>query len=188
MSTSWQLGVDIGSVHVKVVAVAPEGERYSWVRPARGRSLGVFAELLLGEIRSSVANAHIDLEVCGTAGNSKHALEAVEGRQVDLVIIDMLLKNTTGVQVTEKLRLRYPSLYVLILSMSDEPYHVKRAFQAGARGYLTKDEVSEEIILAIRRVLEGDIYVGKRIARQCSKKAIASWILETDTKDFPSKI
>ena len=135
-----------------------------------------------------IINREDDLEVCGTAGNSKHALEAVEGRQVDLVIIDMLLKNTTGVQVTEKLRLRYPSSYVLILSMSDEPYHVKRAFQAGARGYLTKDEVSEEIILAIRRVLEGDIYVGKRIARQCSKKAIASWTLETDTKDFPSKV
>ena len=42
MSTSWQLGVDIGSVHVKVVAVTPEGQRYSWVRPARGRCLGVF--------------------------------------------------------------------------------------------------------------------------------------------------
>jgi predicted CoA-substrate-specific enzyme activase len=65
MSTSWQLGVDIGSVHVKVVAVAPEGEHYSWVRPTRGRSLDVFAELFLGEIRESVANAHIYLAVTG---------------------------------------------------------------------------------------------------------------------------
>ena len=97
-----------------------------------------------------------------------------------MVIIDMLLENTTGVQVTIDLKSRYPNLYVLVLSMSDDPYHVKRAFQAGARGYITKDEVSEKVIVAIRRVLEGDIYVGKRIARQCSKKAIASWILEAD--------
>jgi DNA-binding NarL/FixJ family response regulator len=121
-----------------------------------------------------------------TAGNSKRALEAVEGRQVDLVIVDMLLKNTTGVQVTKKLRFRYPSLYILILSMSDAPHHVKSAFQAGVRGYLTKDEVSEKIILAIRCVLEGDIC--KRIARQCSKKTIASWILETDTNDALGKV
>ena len=128
-------------------------------------------------------NREDDLEVCATAGNSKRALEAVAERQVDLVIVDMLLKNTTGVQVTKKLRFRYPSLYILILSMSDAPHHVKSAFQAGVRGYLTKDEVSEKIILAIRRVLEGEIYVGKRIARQCSRKAIASWILDADTED-----
>jgi DNA-binding NarL/FixJ family response regulator len=133
-------------------------------------------------------NREDDLVVCATAGNSKRALETVEECQVDLVIIDMLLKKTTGVQVTEKLRFRHPSLYILILSMSDAAHHVKLAFQAGARGYITKDEVSEKIVVAIRRVLNGEIYVGKRIARQCSKKAIASWILEADTKDSLGKV
>ncbi len=65
MSTSWQLGVDIGSVHVKVVAVDLKGEHYCWVRPARGRSLGVFADLFLGEICRSVASKHIHLAVTG---------------------------------------------------------------------------------------------------------------------------
>ncbi len=132
-------------------------------------------------------NREDDLVVCATAGNAKSALEAIRRELVDLVIIDMLLKNTTGVQVTKKLRSQYPSLHILILSMSDDPYHVKRAFQAGARGYITKDEVSEKIIVAVRRVLRGEIYVGKRIARQFSKKAIASWVLEADTKDAPGK-
>ena len=135
-----------------------------------------------------IINREDDLVVCATAGNSKRALEAVEERQVDLVIIDMLLKNTTGVQVTKKLRFRYPNLYILMLSMSDAPHHVKRAFQAGARGYITKDEVSETIIIAIRRVLKGDIYVGKRIARLCSKKAIARWILEAENEDALGKV
>jgi len=128
-------------------------------------------------------NREDDLVVCATAGNAKNALKAVEERQVDLVIVDMLLKNTTGVKVAIKLRSQYPGLHILILSMSDAPHHVKSAFQAGARGYITKDEVSEKVIVAIRRVLGGDIYVGKRIARQCSRKAIASWILEADAKD-----
>jgi DNA-binding NarL/FixJ family response regulator len=128
-------------------------------------------------------NQEDDLIVCATAGNGKNALEAIRGQLVDLVIVDMLLKNTTGVQVTKELRSQYPSLHILILSMSDDPYHVKRAFQAGARGYITKDEVSEKIIVAVRRILRGEIYVGKRIARQFSKKTVLSWTLEADAEN-----
>jgi DNA-binding NarL/FixJ family response regulator len=129
-----------------------------------------------------------DLIVCVKAGNGKEALEAVSEQRVDLAIVDMLLENTTGVQITIDLKSRRPNLHVLILSMSDDPYHVKRAFQAGARGYLTKDEVSENIIAAIRCVLRGKIYVGKRIARQFSRKTIASWILDADTEDTMGKV
>jgi len=128
-------------------------------------------------------NREDDLIVCVKAGNGKKALEAVRKQQVDLVIIDMLLENTTGVQVTIDLKSRYPNLYVLVLSMSDDPYHVKCAFQAGARGYITKDEVSEKIIVAIRHVLRGEIYVGKRIARQFSKRTVLSWTLEADAEN-----
>jgi len=128
-------------------------------------------------------NREDDLIVCMTACNGKKALESVRKQQVDLVIIDMLLENTTGVQVTIDLKSRYPNLYVLVLSMSDDPYHVKCAFQAGARGYITKDEVSEKIIVAIRHVLRGEIYVGKRIARQFSKRTVLSWTLEADAEN-----
>jgi DNA-binding NarL/FixJ family response regulator len=130
-------------------------------------------------------NREDDLIVCVKVGNGKEASEAVRKQKVDLAIVDMLLENTTGVQITTDLKSRYPDLYVLILSMSDDPYHVKRAFQAGARGYITKDEVSEGIITAIRRVLRGKIYVGKRIARQFSRKTILSWTLEADTESQP---
>ena len=137
---------------------------------------------------AQLINREDDLVVCATAGNAKDALEAVRKQQVDLVIVDMLLKDTTGIQITIELKSRWPNLYVLILSMSDDLYHVKGAFQAGARGYLTKDEVSEKIILAIRCVLEGGIYVGKRIARQFSRKTIAGWILDADTEDTMGKV
>jgi DNA-binding NarL/FixJ family response regulator len=133
-------------------------------------------------------NREDDLVVCATAGNTKDALEAVRKKQVDLVIVDMLLKNTTGVQVTEKLKAQYPSLHILILSMSDDPYHVKHAFQAGARGYITKDEVSEKIIVGIRKVLKGGIYVSKKLSQKFSRQTIVNWILESDAKYTLGKV
>lgn len=65
MSTSWHLGVDVGSVHVKVVTIAPQGEHYMWVRPAGGKPLDVFAELLQAEVRRTVGNADVCLAVTG---------------------------------------------------------------------------------------------------------------------------
>lgn len=125
---------------------------------------------------TELINREDDLVVCATARNARDILKALEKRQVDLVIVDMLLKNTTGLQVTENLRSRYPSLHILILSMSDAPHHVQGAFRAGARGYVTKDDVSEEIIIAIRRVLKGGVYASKKLARKFSKQTIDNWL------------
>jgi DNA-binding NarL/FixJ family response regulator len=133
-------------------------------------------------------NREDDLIVCVKAGNKKEALEAIGGQEIDLVIVDMLLKNTTGVKVTEKLRARYPSLHILILSMSDDQHHVKGAFQAGARGYITKDEVSERIIGGIRQVLKGGIYVSKKLARKFSRRTITGWISEAQAEDAVGEV
>ena len=137
---------------------------------------------------AQLINREDDLVVCATAGNAKDALEALKKWQVDLVIVDMLLKNTTGVQLTEELRSRYPSLHILILSMSDDRHHVKGAFQAGARGYITKDEVSEKIIAGIRKVLKGGIYVSKKLSQKFPRQKIVSWILEADAEDTTGKV
>ena len=124
---------------------------------------------------TELINREDDLFVCATAGNAKDALEAVKKRQVDLVIVDMVLEGTTGLQVTERLRSRYPSLHILVLSMSDAPHHVQGAFQAGARGYVTKDAVSDEIIAAIRQVLKGGVYASRKLARKFSKQTMKNW-------------
>jgi DNA-binding NarL/FixJ family response regulator len=137
---------------------------------------------------TELINREDDLVVCATAGNAKDVLKALRKRQIDLVIVDMLLKNMTGVQVTEELRSQYPSLHILILSMSDDRHYVKGAFQAGARGYITKDEVSEKIIVGIRQVLKGGIYVSKKLARRFSRQTIVSWILEVDAADTPGAV
>ena len=137
---------------------------------------------------AQLINREDDLTVCATAGNAKDTLKALKKRQVDLVIVDMLLKNTTGVQLTERLRSQYPSLHILVLSMSDDRHHVKGAFQAGARGYITKDEVSERIIAGIRQVLKGGIYVSKKLAHKFSRQTIASWIFEVGAEDTLGKV
>jgi DNA-binding NarL/FixJ family response regulator len=117
-------------------------------------------------------NLEPDLDVCAEAGNVKEAIEAVEKQKFDLAIVDMLLENTTGIQVTEKIRLRIPNLPVLIFSMTDDLYYVKRAFQTGARGYITIEELAEEIIIAIRQILDGKIFLSAHLAKKFPRRTI----------------
>ena len=88
----------------------------------------------------------------------------------------MLLKDTTGVQVTKKIKAMCPNLIVLIFSMSDELRYIKQAFEVGARGYITKDELSEKIIDAIRQVLNGGIYLNKRLAKKFPKQELNEFL------------
>jgi DNA-binding NarL/FixJ family response regulator len=121
---------------------------------------------------TQIINREDDLVVCARAGNAKEALEAIGRDTVDLAVVDMLLENTTGVQVTASLKAKCKRLYVLILSMSDEPRYIKRAFQAGARGYITKDDAAEGIVDAIRQVRDGKVYVSRLLTKKFSSKAM----------------
>ena len=107
--------------------------------------------------------------VCAKAENSDRALEAIEKQEVDLAIVDISLEGTNGIELTEKIKSRYPHLPVLILTMHNEPIYAKRAFKAGARGYVTKQEVAETIITAIRLMLSGKDYIGERMAQKFLK-------------------
>ena len=113
---------------------------------------------------AELLNHEDDMEVSAKAGNIAEAIKAVKKQRIDLAIVDMLLKDETGVQVTKKIKALCPNLIVLIFSCSDEPQYVKQAFAAGARGYILKEEVSEKIVVAIRQVLQGKVYLSKRLA------------------------
>lgn len=106
-----------------------------------------------------------DLTVVARAGNAAQAVKAVKKHLIDLAIIDMLFKETTGVQITQQIKAICPKLIVLIFSMSDQVLHIQQAFKAGARGYIAKDELSEKIIYAIRQVLQGKTYLSKRLSK-----------------------
>ena len=105
------------------------------------------------------------LIVSGEAENASQALDIIKREHIDLALIDISMKGMNGIQLTEQIKAHYPDIPVVILSMHDELIYVKRAFRAGARGYITKYETVEKIILAIRHVLNGKVHVSKRLAK-----------------------
>ena len=127
---------------------------------------------------TELLNHEADLMVIARAGNAAEAMRAAKKQRIDLAIIDMLLQNTTGIQVTKKIKAICPNLTVLIFSMSDELRYIKQAFEVGARGYITKDELSENIIDAIRQILDGGIYLNKRLAKKFPKHELNEFLAD----------
>jgi DNA-binding NarL/FixJ family response regulator len=118
----------------------------------------------------TLINHESDLTVCGEAEEPQEALEAISQLKPDVVIVDITLKGSNGIELTKSIKARSPGLPVIVLSIHDESVYAERALRAGAQGYLMKEVVSERIITAIRTVLSGEIYVSnamsKRILRQ----------------------
>jgi DNA-binding NarL/FixJ family response regulator len=127
---------------------------------------------------AELLNHEADLMVIARVGNTAEAMRVVKKQRIDLAIIDMLLQNTTGIQVTKKIKARCPNLTVLIFSMSDELRYIKQAFEVGARGYITKDELSEKIIDAIRQILDGGIYLNKRLTKKFTRHEINEFLVD----------
>ena len=101
----------------------------------------------------------LDLKVCFEAENANQALEAMDKQEFDLAIVDISLEGKNGLELTEIMKLRYPKIIVLILSMHDGLFYAQRALRAGALGYVSKYEAAEKIITAIHQVLMGKIYI-----------------------------
>ena len=109
-------------------------------------------------------NAQPDLEVCATAGNVADALRAVSHELPDLVLVDLTMPGRGGLDLIKDLVVLHPGVKVLVCSMHDEMLYAERALHAGAKGYLTKDSPGTLMLTAIRRVLDGGIYVSDRLA------------------------
>jgi DNA-binding NarL/FixJ family response regulator len=104
------------------------------------------------------------LEVVAEAGDAEEGLRLVEAFQPDLVLADIGMKGTNGLEMTRLLLQKNPKLAVLILSMFDKPEYVQQAMQAGARGYVVKDSTSAQIVQAIESVASGGTYLSPTVA------------------------
>jgi DNA-binding NarL/FixJ family response regulator len=102
-----------------------------------------------------------DFVVCGHASSAPDALSAVERHQPDLLIADVSIHGSNGIEMMKALRAHSPNLPVLFFSMHDEGIYAERALRAGARGYIMKAEPSDKVLDAIRRVLEGGLYLSE---------------------------
>jgi len=106
-------------------------------------------------------NAQPDLDLCYQAGSAEEALALLEREQARpaLVIVDIQLHRDSGLELIRTLRRRDPALALLAMSLHEESVFAERALRAGARGYLMKQEATGNILLAIRKVLAGEIYL-----------------------------
>jgi DNA-binding NarL/FixJ family response regulator len=121
---------------------------------------------------AQLINQESDLVVCGQAEDAHEAIHAIREYNPDLVIVDISLKETRGVELIKDLKVQRPDLPVLTLSMHDVAVYGERALRAGARGYIMKQEATEKVVTAIRRVLAGEVYVSDGMAAKMVSKIV----------------
>lgn len=110
---------------------------------------------------AQLINDQPDLFVCGGVCSAAHALSAVEQSQPDVMIIDISIQGTNGIELMKSIRAQYPALPALMVSMHDENIYAERALRAGARGYIMKHATPDKVVEAIRRVLAGGLYLSE---------------------------
>ena len=121
---------------------------------------------------SEMINQARDLAVCGTAEDLHGALDAIDGLKPDLVVVDISLRGSNGIELLKNIKVRFPKLQVLVLSMHDESLYAVRALRAGAGGYIMKQEATENVLTAIRQVLSGEIYLSNQMEKRMMHQLI----------------
>ncbi|HWQ90247.1 MAG TPA: response regulator transcription factor [Clostridia bacterium] len=134
--------------------------------PERHPILLVDDHPLIRERLAEILTREPDLTVCGETEDRGETLEVIPLLRPTLAIIDLTLKNSDGLELVKDIHARWPEIKILVVSMHDESVYAERVLRAGALGYITKQEASRHILTAVRRVLEGMVYVNDRTASQ----------------------
>jgi DNA-binding NarL/FixJ family response regulator len=127
---------------------------------------------LLRQGLALLINRENDLAVCGEAQEAQTAMHAIAQYQPDILIVDISLNGPDGLDLLKNIRNSYPGLPVLILSMHDEATYAERALRARANGYIMKQEATEKVLVAVRRILNGEVYLSDRIANKLLRQYI----------------
>jgi two-component system, NarL family, response regulator NreC len=115
-------------------------------------------------LRFSIERSDKEIEVVGEASDGEEALKLVASRPVDVVIMDITMPRVNGLDATRELIRRNPGTKVVILSLHATSGFVEQAFEIGARGYLTKESASRNVVEAIHQVAAGRVYLSPDIA------------------------
>jgi len=132
----------------------------------RARVLVVDDHPIVRERLAEIINREPDLVVCGEAEDRIGGLQAIKNQSPDLAIIDLTLRSSDGLELIKDIHVRWPKLAMLVVSMHDESLYAERVIRAGALGYITKQEATKKILVAIRRVLTRQIYLSAPCAAQ----------------------
>ncbi len=133
---------------------------------------------------AQLINRQPDLEVCGEEEDASRALGAITNLKPNLVIADISLKDSSGLELMRNIKAQHAGLPVLVVSGHDESIYAEIAFRAGALGYLMKEEALDKIVTAIRRVLSGAIYVSDNLAAKMLQQQIRG---QTNINESPVK-
>jgi DNA-binding NarL/FixJ family response regulator len=115
-----------------------------------------------------------DLEVCGEAADTSEALRLVADTRPDVAVVDISLKTSNGFDLIKRLKDRNDRVRMLVWSMHSESLYAERALRAGALGYINKDQATDKIIEAIRRVLEGKVWLSEAMAERMLHRAVGA--------------
>lgn len=124
---------------------------------------------LFRERLSLLINKEEDMTVCGEADNIAQALEIIQRERPHAAIVDITLKGSSGLELIKNLKAHAIDIPVLVLSMHDESLYAERVIRAGAKGYITKDEASDKVMFAIRKVMGGEIYLSEHMTSRVLK-------------------
>ncbi len=127
---------------------------------------------LVREGLADLVNKEKDLVVCGQAEDAYQAMEAIRELKPDMAIVDISLKETSGLELIKDIKIRHPSLPVLTLSMHEESVYAERALRAGAKGYIMKREATKKVVTAIRKVLRGQLYISEKMTTRLVRKLV----------------
>lgn len=127
---------------------------------------------LVREWLTNLIHQQPDLVVCGEAETPAKAMEAIASQKPDVAIVDISLKDGSGIELIKNIRMLRTPVAVIVLSMHDESLYAERALRAGARGYIMKRETAKKVIVAIRQVLEGKMYLSERLKALFAEKFV----------------
>ena len=128
---------------------------------------------LLREGVIQLINRQADLACCGEADSVATARQTIAAAQPDLVLLDLRLGDGDGLDLIKSLKAQFADLRILVLSQCDELQYAERALRAGARGFVMKQEASQEVIEGIRTVLRGELFVSRRVGVLVLQKLMA---------------
>jgi DNA-binding NarL/FixJ family response regulator len=123
---------------------------------------------------SSLIDAQPNLTVCGQAGAAPQALDAMRTLDPDLVVLDVSLPGTNGIELIKLIKAEKPRLAILVVSMHDETLYGLRGLKAGALGYVMKSEAMDHIVEAVAAVMAGKVYVSPKFSEKLIFRAIQS--------------
>jgi DNA-binding NarL/FixJ family response regulator len=113
-----------------------------------------------------------DFEVCGVAASEQEALDEIARSHPHLAIVDISLKNSSGIELIETIHARHPDVKVLVASAHDENLFAERALEAGALGYINKQEATDRLIEGIRQVLDDEVFVSEEMTHRLLRNRV----------------